>query len=118
MVVDFAALDLNSNQTLLLKNLDGTIIQPLWFAKGIKGKLSYNEVSELTFELPAYADNFATPNYNKVVGMRIIDWVNVGQFILINPEVVADGVEEYKNCKAYLICDTIPKKRPHFKQKR
>ena len=101
MVVDFSALDFKERPMLVLKNLDGTYIQPLTYAFDVKAKLMYNEVSELTFELPAYVDGEKTPHYDDVVGMRIVDWMGVGQFILVNPSRKNDGVSEIKSCTAY-----------------
>lgn len=86
---------------LVLKNLDGTYIQPLEFAFDVKAKLMYNEVSEIDFELPAYVNGSKTPHYDDVVGMRMIDWIGIGQFILVNPSTKNDGVAEIKSCKAY-----------------
>lgn len=101
MVVDFSALDFKERPTLVLKNLDGTYIQPLAFAFNVQAKLMYNEVSEITFELPAYVDSKKTPHYDDVVGMRLIDWIGVGQFILVNPSRKNDGISEIKSCTAY-----------------
>lgn len=101
MVVDFSALDFKERPMLVLKNLDGTYIQPLEFAFDVKAKLMYNEVSEIDFELPAYVNGSKTPHYDDVVGMRMIDWIGIGQFILVNPSTKNDGVAEIKSCKAY-----------------
>lgn len=101
MVVDFSKLNLKDDQCLVLKNLDGTPIQVLGYAKHITAKLHYNETSELEFELPSCVNGEATPHYDDVVGMRVIDWVDVGQFILINPSKTNDGVQEIKKCRAY-----------------
>ena len=101
MVVDFSALDFKERPTLVLRNMDGTPIQPLAYAFDVKAKLMYNEVSELSFELPAYVDGKKTPHYDDVVGMRIVDWIGIGQFILVNPSRKNDGVSEIKSCTAY-----------------
>ena len=101
MVVDFSVLDFKERPLLVLKNLDGTYIQPLTYAFDVHAKLMYNEVSEITFELPAYVDGAQTPHYDDVVGMRLIDWVGIGQFILVNPSKKSDGISEIKSCTAY-----------------
>lgn len=101
MVVDFSKLNLKERQTLILKNQDGTYIQPLVFAHNLEAKLYYNEVSEITFDVPALVDGKKTPHYDDVVGMRLIDWIGVGQFILVNPKTKHDGVSEIKSCTAY-----------------
>lgn len=101
MIVDFSVLDFKERPLLVLKNLDGTYIQPLTYAFDVHAKLMYNEVSEITFELPAYVDGAQTPHYDDVVGMRLIDWVGIGQFILVNPSRKNDGISEIKSCTAY-----------------
>lgn len=101
MVVDFSAIRYDEPPVLVLKNLDGTPIQPLMYAHDINAHLCYNEISELSFDLPAEVDGIKTPHYDDVVGMRIIDWMGIGQFILVNPEREHDGIREMKHCQAY-----------------
>ena len=101
MVVDFSKLNLKERQTLILKNQDGTYIQPLVFAHNLEAKLCYNEVSEITFDVPAFVDCLKTPSYDDIVGMRLIDWYGIGQFILMDPSTTNDGIKEIKTCKAY-----------------
>lgn len=101
MIVSFKNVDWTEQPTLVLKNLDGTFLQPLTKAFNIEAKLNYNETSELHFDLPAIADGEATSHYDDVVGMKLIDWVGVGQFVLVNPSISNDGIREVKECKAY-----------------
>lgn len=101
MVVNFGAADNRDHPTLILRNLDGTAIQTLGYAFNVEAELYYNETSSISFDLPAYADGQPVPHYNDVVGMRIVDLRDWGQFILVNPEVKNDGIRETKHCKAY-----------------
>lgn len=101
MVIDFSKIDYEEKPILILRNLDGTAIQTLGYAFNVKADLSYNEVSTLTFDLPETVDDVATPHYDDVVGMRIVDWYGIGQFILINPSEQSNGVTMVKSCKAY-----------------
>lgn len=103
MVVDFREIKYDERPLLVLRNLDGTPIQPLTMAKNISCSLSYNEVSELTFEIPQIVNGIHTPCYDLIVGMRIIEWVGVGCFVLVNPSIQNDGISEIKQCKAYSI---------------
>lgn len=84
MVIDFSKVNLKEKPILVLKNLDGTAIQTLGFAFKISVDLSYNEISTLNFELPQKVNGVFTPHYNDVVGMRIIDLVDYGQFISVD----------------------------------
>lgn len=102
MTIDFSTISWDERPTLLLKNLDGTIIAPLSYAHNIELKANYNEISELTWTLPRYVDGVETGAYKEVVGMRIVDLPGVGQFSIINPKVTSKGgMLETKECKAY-----------------
>ncbi len=101
MVIDFLNLDQKEQPVLVLRNLDGTAIQTLGYAFNIEGEFCYNEISTLTFDIPAYANGMSTPHYNDIIGTRIVDLVGWGQFILVDPEIKKDGITEIKHCKAY-----------------
>lgn len=101
MKVDFSQLDARRRPVLVLKNLDGMVLQTLGYAFNVEIELSFNEVSTLTFTLPAQVDGSPTPHYDEVVGMRIVELVGVGQFYLLDPSEESDGTRRVKMCKAY-----------------
>lgn len=101
MVVDFSKLHLQEQPVLILKNTAGVPIGTLGSAMNITADIKYNEASVLEFEVPAQVDGVDTPHYDAVIGMRIIELQDIGQFILINPKEVGDGVKKIKYCKAY-----------------
>lgn len=101
IVVDFSKLDLHETPILILKNIDGTELQTLGYAKNVALELHFNEISTLTFDLPEFVDGAATPHYDDVAGMRIIELVGIGQFKLVDPSETKDGVKTIKSCKAY-----------------
>ena len=101
MVVDFAKVNVKEQPLLILQNMDDTPIGVLKYAFNVEADLCYNEVSTLSFELPGYVDGKQTPNYEKVVGMRIIDLKDYGRFLLVDPKTESDGVREVKSCTAY-----------------
>lgn len=101
MVVDFSKIDLQERPVLILKNITGTPIGVLGAAMNISADLKYNEASVLNFTLPAQTDGEPTPNYDSVIGMRIVDLQDIGQFMLMNPEESGDGVKKVKTCKGY-----------------
>lgn len=111
MVIDFSTADVKKMPRLVLRNLDGTAIQVLGCAQGLKAELNYNEVSTITFEVPRFVDGEATPDYDLIVGTRIVDLIGWGQFILSNPETVNDGIDEIKSCKAYSLEYEFTKKK-------
>lgn len=101
MIVDFSKIDLREPPVLVLKNIDGTEIQTLGYALNVVPELHFNEISQITFDLPAEVDGVKTPHYDDVVGMRLVDLVGVGQFKLFDPTASKDGIRTIKNCKAY-----------------
>lgn len=101
MVIDFSKVDIHEQPVLILKNTSGVPLGTLGAASNVIADIKYNEVSTLDFNLPAYTDGVEVPNYNSVVGMRIIDLQDMGQFILMNPKETGDGIKKSKTCKAY-----------------
>lgn len=101
MVIDIASLDLNDRPVLSLENLDETSIGILGYAFNIEAHIAYNDMSSITFDLPAYVNGVRTPNYDDVIGTRLVRVEGWGVFILVNPEVSGDGISEIKSCKAY-----------------
>lgn len=101
MIIDFAQVNGRERPTLVLRSLDGKAIQTLGYAFNIELEPHYNEVSTLTFSLPAHVEGKRVPGYEKVVGMQIIDMIGVGQFIVNNPDIKESAVKEIKSVKAY-----------------
>lgn len=101
MVVDFAKVSVQEQPLLILQNLDDTPIGVLKAAFNVEADLCYNEISTLTFDLPAFIDGKDTVNYKQTVGMRIVELKNYGRFILIDPKITDDGVKQVKTCTAY-----------------
>lgn len=101
MVLNFQELSPRERPVLILKNRSGEVLSLLGHAFHVNVKLSYNEVSELTFDIPAYVDGEPTPDYDKVIGMRVVELKGIGQFILTDPSEQNTGKSRIKSCKAY-----------------
>lgn len=101
MVVDFSRINLQEPPTLILKNAADEPIGVLGTAFNTTVNLKYNEVSEINFDIPMQSDGVATPYYDSVTGMRVVELQDIGQFILINPSEVGDGIKKVKSCKGY-----------------
>lgn len=101
MVIDFSNIDVRERPVLVLKTLSEQVIQTLGYAFNLSAKLCFNEISEISFDLPASVEGVPVPNYDKVVGMMLVDMVGYGQFELRNPKIENDGVREIKHCQAY-----------------
>ena len=85
MIVDFSRINLKENPLLILRTNSGKPLGILAYAFNIEAEICYNEISRLTFRLPAFIDGTKTPFYDDVFGTRIIDVKDAGQFILTNP---------------------------------
>lgn len=84
----------------MLKKANGDVVSTLGYAKNIRPTLAYNELSTLEFEYPMVVDSKPTISYDLLVGGKVIELKDVGQFILYNPEtIIKDGVTT-KLCKA------------------
>ena len=100
MVIDFSKIDLQDS-IFILKTLSCDPIQTLGYAFDRSASIQYNDISEIGFSYPAYVNGKKVNGYDDLVGMRIIDILNIGQFILIDPAIEQDGTREYKKCKGY-----------------
>lgn len=101
MRVDFTNLDLKEKPLIILKNASGEPIGMLGRAFNISVDIKYNETSMIEFDVPKEADGEATPFYDMVIGMRIVDLCDIGQFILMNPVEHTEGGKIIKSCKGY-----------------
>lgn len=101
MIIDFSLLDPNERPLLILKNASDVPLGVLSNVMQVTPHIMYNEISELDFDIPAYADGVETPMYDDLVGMRIIELQGIGQFVLMNPKETGDGVTRKKQCTAY-----------------
>lgn len=82
--------------TLILKTLHGEDIAPIGDYHDLSIKFRFNEVTEISFEVPSIS-----PVYDKVVGMRIVTIEPFGDFILMQPSEKGDGIEISKSVTGY-----------------
>lgn len=87
--------------TLILKTLHEKIISPIYGYYNLKISLKYNELSEVTFDVPSVIDGIKNPVYDSISGFRMVEIEPYGKFILMNPERKSDGIKDYKSCVAY-----------------
>ena len=103
MVVDFAKVSVQEQPLLILQNLDDTPIGVLKAAFNVEANLCYNDLSTLTFDLPAFINGKSTANYKKTVGMRIIELRNYGRFMLVDPKITTRGQKKKKRFNGYSV---------------
>ena len=102
MQFDFSKIDYSTERPkLVLKTMNGDSIGVISELYDMQLSPSYNEISELTFTVPAFSHGRPTPFYQMVTGMRIVELPEIGRFILQNPKIVNNGIREIKECTAY-----------------
>lgn len=65
--------------------------------------IKFSEPSEISFDVAAYSDGVPTPRYDDITGHKILYTEECGIYMLMEPEVRGDGVEEVKHVKGYSI---------------
>jgi len=109
--------------------LSGTYIKPNFYlcetnkekickleTTNTKGSFKFNSLSELSFDTArVYNDVISgetkvNPYYNKIEALRLIYVQGFGYFELQGPELISDGIEEKKSCKAYSLEYTLAQK--------
>lgn len=101
MVINLSKINVKEQPWLLLKNANDNIIAPLYSAMNIKTSLCYNEISTMSFEIPKHYNNMDVEGYDDICGMRIVEWKDIGQFVLMNPVILDEGIYEKKSCTLY-----------------
>lgn len=90
---------------LFLNTLTGEPICPISNRMHLTGKYKYNDVSELSFEVPdrILVDDEWQENecFDQLRGMRTIFAEPYGVFVLVNPSISDDGIQRVKSCTAY-----------------
>ena len=106
MLIDFSTIshDYYGNveqPVVTLKTPHGAVISTIP-AMNISLICRFNDVSEATFDVPAYVDGEKTFNYDEITGLRLVEIGDFGDFVLINPERNNEGgIKEIKSCTAY-----------------
>ena len=119
MIFDFSAIarDYYGNieqPVVTLKTPDGSVITTIP-AQNIRINCRFNDVSEVTFEVPAYNDGELTNGYDEISGLRLVQIGDFGDYILINPEIQnEDSIRETKQCTAYSLEYAFNFKRAEF----
>jgi len=98
--VNFSDINLHEPPVLILKGADETPIGVLGYARNVEFQPKYNELSVLSFELPAMVDGEPTPFYDDVVGHRIIELQGIGQFTVQTPTDSGDALTRAKKVTA------------------
>lgn len=91
---------------LFLCEVDKERICPLE-TTNTKGTFKFNSYSELNFEVSRVYNDFISgetrvnPCYDRIEAIRLIELEGIGYFEIQGPELIGDGIEEFKNVTAY-----------------
>lgn len=99
MNVSFVNYDPFEQPVLILKTAHGDTIGVIGSAENVGIDINYNEVSTIEFDITDRINGEVMPYYDQAVGMRIVELVDIGQFILMNPDEVDTGELRRKKCK-------------------
>ena len=109
--ITFDSYDRADTPELLLQTMGGTTIGVLSNVFNIKLNVKYSEPSEISFSIGAYHDGVKTPYYDSITGFKILYTKQYGVYLILEPEVTGDGLEEQKEVKAYSIEKELEFKR-------
>lgn len=109
--ISFDSLGRPEQPVLLLKTIGGDAVGTIANAFDLKLSIKYSEPSEISFSVPAYVDGIPTPNYDKITGYKMIHTEKYGVYVIFNPSISGDGIEEVKSVKGYSIEKTLESKK-------
>ena len=109
--LSFDAYGLPETPTLVLETMGGDVIGPLNNVTELTMSIQFAEISEMSFDLPAYSDGVKTQFYDDVVGYKVIRTEDYGVYLVIQPTTTGDGIEEVKHVTAYSIEKELEFKR-------
>jgi hypothetical protein len=111
MIVNFDLFNRPERPELILSNPNKSYISPLENAFNINLDLKFNDISELSFEIPYKKDNIITPFYDQIIGKKLILFKNITWFKIYEVNTIGDGIKETKQVKAYSLEVEIAQKK-------
>ena len=83
MNLDLSNLNLKERPTIVLETLDYTPIAIIGDAYSLSANIKYNEVSEIEFTVPHFADGHENSYFDDITSMRIVNVTTLGRFRLV-----------------------------------
>ena len=83
---------------LVLQTLSDKILGSVGEYFNLRLHARFNEVSEFSFDIPAYSHGVKTPLYDRITANKIVNVSPYGRFLVSDPSVSGDGVREVKTC--------------------
>nr|DAW19845.1 MAG TPA: tail protein [Caudoviricetes sp.] len=119
MVINFQRLRSVIEETggrpfITLLNPDESVVSSVGHYFGLSAAFKFNELSELTFSVPEFADGSPVPYYDQLVGGMLVRIDGAGTFILNNPSQDNSSLQRVKTCTCYSREFELSKKRVVF----
>lgn len=111
MLIRLSDIDFSSRQLLIIKRLDGTPVGILGDASHIKLDAKYNDISELSFQVPMRVDGRDSLFYEWIDGQHLIELKGIAQFIIQKPTESGDKVRTMMSVNAYSLEYEFTKKK-------
>ena len=99
--VDLSKINLKETPILNLKNRSFEKICPIYPIMDFDVQFMYNEISTISFYVPDHYNGINVPFYDEIIGDRIIEWADVGRFIIYKPKIEDNGIYKIKKIQAY-----------------
>lgn len=106
MIINFKDIEFDAygnieEPTLSLKYMDGRMCSSIGTYMNFLTIFRYNDVSEISFEVPAYNNGEKIPYYDDILGFKLVEFLPFGDFIIASVKKDGDGIKETKTVKAY-----------------
>lgn len=96
---------------MILQTLHGEIIGVVGSYFNLDMQIKFADVSEISFSVPAYDNGVPTPFYDDIQSYRMVQIDPYGIYVLQEPNVSGDGVQEVKEVSASSIEILLSNKR-------
>lgn len=96
---------------MVLQTLHGEIIGVVGSYFNLDMQIKFADVSEISFSVPAYDNGVPTPFYDDIQSYRMVQIDPYGIYVLQEPNVSGDGVQEVKEVSASSIEILLSHKR-------
>lgn len=108
MYLDYSKIKITPNELpeqpdLLLQTLSDKNIGFLQGVSNLRFDIGYSELSEISFTIPYFFNGVVNPLYKDTIGYKIVYTKNYGIYVITNPEITGDGINEEKNVHGYSI---------------
>ncbi len=116
MYLDYSKLEFDSYNRpempeLKLQTMSGEDIGIIPFVSDLKLNIKFSEPSEISFDVAKFNNGWLNPLYDSIEGFKLIYTKHYGIYVIMNPEMSADGILEVKKVKGFSLEKTLESKK-------